>query len=118
MAYATPRGPEADRHPDDPEPVRASKARAVWWLGLLAVLTGPLVGGVVPATVALLLAGQFRRDAYPAGGFLTGAAVARRGERLAWTGLLLAAAAVVVAVVVGAFQLATPSGPRFPPTVD
>lgn len=110
---------DADRHPDDPEPIRASKARAVWWLGLAAVLTGPLVGGVVPGTVALVLAGQFRRDAYPAAGFLTGAAQVRRGELLAWAGILLAGAAVVAAVLVGAFQLADNLvAPEFPSTVD
>ena len=69
-------------------------------------MTGPLVGGVVLATVALLLAGQFRREAYPAAGFLTGAAMVRRGERMAWIGIALAATAVVAAVVVGAFQAA------------
>jgi len=107
------------RHPDDPEPVRASKARAVWWLGLLALVTGPLVGGVILATVALLLAGQFRREAYPAAGFLTGAAMVRRGERMAWIGIALAATAVVAAVVVGAFQVAgAPPGTDFGPQVD
>jgi (hydroxyamino)benzene mutase len=110
---------EAHRHPDDPDPVRASKARAVWWLGLAALLTGPLVGGVVPATMALLLAAEFRREAYPAGGFLTGAAIVRRGERLALAGLLLVVAALVTAALVGLFRYAgTPTGPDFPSTVD
>lgn len=120
MANAAPRGSAApDRHPDDPDPVRASKARAVWFLGLVALLTGPLVGGVVPATVALLLAGQFRREAHPAGGFLTGNAVVRQGERLAMAGLLLAVAALVTAALVGLFRYAsTPTGPEFPATVD
>ncbi len=107
------------RHPADPEPARASKARTVWWLGLASVLTGPLVGGLVPATVALMLAGQFRREAYHSDGFLTGAALVRRGERLAWGGITLAAAALVTAVVVGLFQVAAgPPGPTFPPHVD
>lgn len=109
----------AGRHPADPEPVRAGKARAVWWLGLFALLTGPLVAGVVPATVALTLAGQFRREAYAAGGFLTGAAQARRGEWLAWSGIVLATAAVVAAAVIGLFQVAgAPPGPTFPPHID
>jgi hypothetical protein len=91
----------------------------VWWLGLAAVLTGPLVGGVVPATVALLLAGQFRREAYPADGFLTGAAMVRSGERLAWIGLLLAVAALVAALIAGMFQLAGSAvGPQFPANID
>jgi hypothetical protein len=119
MTDPTPRGPEPVRHPDDPDPVRASKARAVWWLGVLATLTGPLVGGVVPATVALLLAGQFRREAYPAGGFLTGTALVRQGERLAWAGIVLALVALTTAAVIGLFRVAgAPPGPDFPPTVD
>jgi (hydroxyamino)benzene mutase len=107
------------RHPDDPDPVRASKARAVWWLGLLAVLTGPLVGGIVPATLALALAAAFRREAYPAGGFLTGAALVRRGERLARIGIVLVVLALAAAAVIGLFRFAsTPSGPDFPSTVN
>ena|SRR5690606_23015371 len=107
------------RHPDDPEPVLACKARAVWWLGMVAVLTGPLVGGLVPGTIVLVLAAQFRREAYQGGGFLTGAARVRRGQRLAWAGITLAAFAVVVAVLVGAFQAAgTPPGADFGPEVD
>ena len=47
----------------------------------------------MPATIALTLARQARREAYVSGGFLTGAGWLRRGERLAWTGLLLAAVA-------------------------
>lgn len=107
------------RHPDDPEPVPATKARAAWWLGLVALLTGPLIGGVVPGTVALVLVAQFRRDAYPAGGFLTGAASARRGERLAWIGILLAAATVLAVVTAVLLRAITgPPAPDFGPTVD
>lgn len=110
---------EAVRHPEDPEPVCATKARAVWWLGLVAVVTGPLVGGVVPATVALMLAGQVQRDAYAAGGYLTGASLARRGEWLAWVGIMLAVTALVAAVVVGLFQVAaTPPAQEFSPDID
>lgn len=116
-AAATPAAPV--RHPADPEPVRASKARAVWWLGLLAVVTGPLLGGAVPATVAVMLAGQFRRDAQPARGFLTGATLARRGERLAWIGMVLATAALAAVVVIGLVHAAAaPPEPRFPPHID
>jgi len=107
------------RHPLDPEPVRATKSRAVFALGLIALLTGPVVGGLVPATVALLLARDARREAYAAGGFLTGGIWIRRGERLAWAGLVLAATALVVATIIGVFQLANaPAGQDFSPTVD
>ncbi|TCB99220.1 hypothetical protein E0H26_07465 [Micromonospora zingiberis] len=111
--------PGSPRHPLDPDPTRATKARAVFALGLMGALTGLLIGGVVPATVALQLARQARREAYASEGFLTGAAWLRRGESLAWTGLALAAVTVVAAVVVGVIRLAeAPYGHDFAPNVD
>jgi (hydroxyamino)benzene mutase len=107
------------RHPLDPEPVRASKAPAVFALGLVATLTGLFVGGLVPATLALLLARQARREAYAAGGFLTGGALIRRGERLAWIGIALAATALVVASVIAIYRYAnSPPGQDFGPGVN
>lgn len=107
------------RHADDPQPVLASKARAVLLLGWLAALTGPLVGGAVPAVIALLLARQFRQEAHQAQGFLTGRGWVQRGEQLAWAGLMLATVALTAAVVIGLFQLAgRPPGPDYPPYVD
>ncbi|KWV34394.1 MULTISPECIES: hypothetical protein [Micromonospora] len=107
------------RHPLDPDPVRATKARAVFALGLIGALTGLFVGGVVPATVALQLARQARREAYASGGFLTGAAWLRRGERLAWIGLVLVAVALVTLVVIGVVRLAgSPYGQDFAPNMD
>ncbi|WP_341717658.1 hypothetical protein QQG74_28090 [Micromonospora sp. FIMYZ51] len=111
--------PEPPRHPLDPDPVRATKARAVFALGLMGALTGLFIGGVVPATVALQLSRQARREAYASGGFLTGAAWLRRGESLAWTGLVLAAVTVVAAIVVGVIRLAeVPYGHDFAPNID
>ncbi|MFE9653827.1 hypothetical protein [Micromonospora sp. NPDC006431] len=110
---------QGPRHPLDPEPVRSTKARAVFALGLIGGLTGLFIGGVVPSTIALWLARQARREAYASGGFLTGADWLRRGERLAWTGLVLCAVAVVVAVVIGVVRLAdSPFGHDYPPNVD
>ncbi len=110
---------QGHRHPLDPEPVRSTKARAVFALGLIGALTGFFLGGVVPATIALTLARQARREAYVSGGFLTGAGWLRRGEQLAWTGLLLAAVAMVAAVVIGLVRLAgAPFGHDFAPNVD
>ncbi|MEV4533540.1 hypothetical protein AB0J82_06890 [Asanoa sp. NPDC049518] len=110
---------EALRHPLDPDPVRSSKAGAVFGLGLLAAVTGVLVGGVVPATIALLLARQARREAYASGGFLTGSSWVRRGERLAWIGIMLCVATVVVATVIGILKSAGPGGVQdFAPGVD
>jgi hydroxylaminobenzene mutase len=103
----------------DPEPALSSKARAVFALGLVALLTGALVGGVIPATVALLLARQVERQAYAAGGYLTGSAYVRRGRRLAWAGIILALTSLVVAVIAGLLHLAgSPGGQDFNSNTD
>jgi (hydroxyamino)benzene mutase len=107
------------RHPLDPDPAPSTKARAVFALGLLGFLTGPFVGGVIPATIALLLARQAARDAFAAKGYLLGSAWIRRGRRLAWAGIVLAITALVVASIAGLLHLAsTPSGPDFAPGTD
>jgi hydroxylaminobenzene mutase len=87
------------RHPADPDPTRSSKATAVYALGVVAVLTGPFVGGVIPATIALLLAREVRADLHRAGGYLIGTQRYEKGVTLAWAGIVLAIAAIVVAVV-------------------
>jgi len=103
----------------DPEPAPSTKARAVFTLGLCGLLMGPFVGGVIPATIALLLARQAGRQAFAAGGYLTGSKWIRRGRRLAWAGIILALTAVVVAVIAGLLHLAgTPGGPDFNSTTD
>ena len=43
------------RHPLDPEPVRSTKAAAVLALGVASVVTAPVLGGIVPATLGLTL---------------------------------------------------------------
>ncbi|MBB2945370.1 hypothetical protein FB565_005103 [Actinoplanes lutulentus] len=107
------------RHPMDPDPVASTKSRAVFVLGLVGLLTGVFVGGVVPATLALLLARQAHREAYAAGGYLTGSAWILRGRRLAWAGLVLALTSLVVAVIVALLHLATaPGGQDFAPGTD
>jgi (hydroxyamino)benzene mutase len=111
--------PAALRHPLDPEPMRSTKAGTVFALGLVALLTGPFVGGLVPASIAIALARQARREAYHSGGYLTGAVWLGRGEKLAWAGIALAATSVVVAIVIGVVDFAgTPTGQDFAPGVD
>jgi (hydroxyamino)benzene mutase len=106
------------RHPLDPEPAPSTKAKAVYALGLIALLTGALVGGVIPATVALIMARQVERQAFAAGGYLTGAAFVRRGRRLAWAGVILALTALVVAVIAGLLHLAGNPGQDFNTNTD
>lgn len=109
----------AARHPLDPDPVPCTKATAVLVLGALAVVTGPLVGGLVPAVLALALARQARADLVAGQGYLTGAERLRNGELLALAGLALATLTLVVAAVAAIVTLA--SGPipyDFPDTVD
>jgi (hydroxyamino)benzene mutase len=111
--------PAQVRHPLDPEPVRATKAAAVFALGLIGALTGIFVGGLVPATLALILSRQARREAYEARGFLTGLPLIRRGERLAWIGIALAATAIVVSAVIALYRFAnSPGGQDFGPGVN
>lgn len=98
------------RHPRDPDLAQSSKATAVLLLGMVAVATGGLIGGVIPATVALLLARSARAEIVEAKGYLTGTRVLRIGVRLAWAGILLAITAVVIASIVGILHLATTRG--------
>jgi hydroxylaminobenzene mutase len=107
------------RHPLDPDPVRSSKAIAVLALGITAALTGFLVGGRVPATLALLMARQVRAELSASGGYLTGWRHLSAGVALAWVGIVLAATAVVIATIVGLLHLAqTPGGRNFAPNVN
>lgn len=106
------------RHPLDPDPVRATKATAVFGLGLLSVVTGPFLGGVIPATLALLMARESHRELVAADGFLLGARRLRSGVRLAWTGIVLAIAGLVVLSIVGLLSYARHQGTDFDPTVN
>lgn len=108
----------AARHPLDPDPVRSSKASAVLVLGIAAAVTGPLLAGVVPATVGLLLAREARVELRAAGGFLLGGGRVRAGVTLSWLGIVLALAALVVAAIIGLLSLADPSQTDFAPTVN
>jgi hydroxylaminobenzene mutase len=110
-------GDSGRRHPLDPDPMPATKAGAVLALGVIAALTGIFVGGVVPATIALLLAREVRDDLRASGGYLTGRSKVRTGVGLAWTGLVLAAVTLVVAAVLGLLTLAA-GGQDFAPTVN
>jgi hydroxylaminobenzene mutase len=107
------------RHPLDPDPVPSSKATAILVLGVIAAITGFFVGGLIPATLALLLARDARREMAAARGFLTGGRRIRTGVRLAWVGIVLAVTAIVVASIVGLLHMAANSGGTdFAPNVN
>jgi hypothetical protein len=107
------------RHPLDPEPVRSTKAAAVLALGVAAVVTAPVLGGLVPATLGLALARQTRSDIEAGQGYLTGGRQLRVGTILAWTGLAIAVAALVAWSVIGLMSLAKGgAGHDFPATTD
>jgi len=110
--------PAGGRHPLDPDPVRSTRAAAVLALGVAAVVTGPFLGGIVPATVGLTLARQAQSDLAAGRGYLTGGRQVRAGIVLAWVGIALAVTALVVASVIGLFQLAGAGGQDFPDTSD
>jgi hypothetical protein len=106
------------RHPDDPDPRASTKAAAVWALGLTSIVTGPFVGGIIPATIGLLLARQARADLAAAGGYLTGAHRLRRGQALALIGLGLAATTLVALATAALIAVANGAiGHDFPDSV-
>jgi len=104
-----------DRHPLDPDPVPSTKAAAVLVLGVMAAATGPLVGGVAPAALALLLARSARAEMRASAGFLTGTRRLRAGTVLAWTGIGLAAVTIVIGLVAGLLSMVT-AGSQFDST--
>jgi hypothetical protein len=106
------------RHPADPEPVRDTKAVAAYVLGWVALVTGPLIGGIVPAVVALALARQARTEIEAGAGWRTGAKLVTRSERLAWGALGLAILVIGVAVVIAMLRRSANPAHDFPPGVD
>jgi hypothetical protein len=105
------------RHPDDPDIALNSKAAAAFCLGVLGAATGLALGGLIPATVALLLARQARADIDAGAGWQTGHRQLQWAQRLAWTGITLAFVGISALIVVRLLQNA--GGERdFPPTVD
>lgn len=106
------------RHPLDPDPIRSTKSGAVLALGIVAAVTGFLVGGVIPATLALVLARQGNAELAAAGGYLTGQRRLRVGVALAWVGIVLAATALVIAAIIGLLHVAQTSGRDYAPGVN
>jgi hypothetical protein len=98
------------RHPLDPDVTRSTKAILVLALGIVAAVTGGLLGGVIPATIALIIARSTRADLVASRGYLTGDRMMRIGVGLSWLGIVLAIAALVVAAIMGLLHLAAVAG--------
>ncbi|HZE37646.1 MAG TPA: hypothetical protein VE172_02440 [Stackebrandtia sp.] len=79
-----PNGHPGARHPRDPEPVPSTKAAAAFTLSVVAVITSPFLGGVIPAALALRLSAQASSDIAASEGFLLGAKRCLRARRLAY----------------------------------
>lgn len=109
----------ATRHPQDPEPVPSTKVNAIFALGIVGAVTGFFLGGAIPATIALVMAGPAREELRSAKGYLTGAPRLRWGIRLAWVGIVLALTALVIAAIIGLLHLAAAhSGTHVAPGTD
>ncbi|MGH8883129.1 MAG: hypothetical protein ACRD0P_38265 [Stackebrandtia sp.] len=101
----------AARHPADPDPVPATKAATAYALSLIAVVTSPFVGGVIPAVLALRFCAQADAEIAASDGFLLGAARSQRARKLSWIALSVTGLVILFALVWWVFSLAA-SGPQ------
>ncbi|WP_415646942.1 hypothetical protein [Stackebrandtia soli] len=110
----------AARHPRDPEPVPSTKAAAAFALGLVALVTAPVIGGVIPAVIALRLCDEADADIAESNGFLLGAARSRRARFFARLAFGVAGFVVVAGVLWWLYRLAIapPTLPTVDPNVD
>lgn len=106
------------RHVDDPDPVLDSKAAAAVCLAVLGCATGILIGGAIPATLALVLARQASAELETGRGWRLGERHVLWARRLAWTALGLAGLSIAVVLAVHLLQDAGVTDRDYPPTVD
>jgi hydroxylaminobenzene mutase len=85
--------------PPAPAPRLASTARWAFGMSVLALALAPLLGGVVPAIVALVLVRAARHDLAPAQGWLLGDRTIARARVLAWCALVVATAVAITVTV-------------------
>ncbi|MFD0558338.1 hypothetical protein FB566_3640 [Stackebrandtia endophytica] len=100
----------AARHPADPDPVPSTKASAAYALSVIAVLTAPMIGGVIPALLAMRMAKQADAEIAHSRGFLLGAAKSRQARRFSIIALGVAGFVVAAWLVWWAFRVAARAG--------
>ncbi len=103
---------------DDPDPVPDSKAAAAFSLAVLGLATGVLIGGVIPATIALVLARQASAELDEGAGWRLGDRQVLWARRLAWAAIALAAVAVTMAIAVALVQGAGLGDRDYPSNVN
>ncbi|MGA8112877.1 MAG: hypothetical protein WCA46_04345 [Actinocatenispora sp.] len=100
--------------------MRSTKAVAVQWLGIVAVVFSPVLAGVLPAVFALVLARDTMAQMRASDGFLTGVQPLMWGVRLARLALWVAIVVIVLAVVGWLVRTGAPgsSGVQYGPDVN
>ncbi|HEV7756888.1 MAG TPA: hypothetical protein VGO94_13620 [Mycobacteriales bacterium] len=100
-----------------PRPSSAATASLV--LGIIGVLTAPLLGGLIPGVLAVLLASSARTEIHAAEGWLTGMRRVVAGRVLGWVAIWLvvtAAVAMLALWLIGVGDAAV--SPTYPDTVE
>jgi hypothetical protein len=88
-------------------------------LGIVGLVTAPLLGGLIPGVLAVLLASSARAEIRAAEGWLTGMRRVVAGRALGWVAIWLvvtAAVAMVALWLVGVGDNAV--SPTYPDTVE
>jgi hydroxylaminobenzene mutase len=106
-------------------PRRAARPRpsgaAVWSLvlGIVGVVTAPLLGGVVPGVLAVALAASARREILAAEGWLTGTRLLVTGRALGWVAIWVAVTMIVALAALWLINVGDAAvDPTYPDTVD
>jgi hypothetical protein len=100
-------------------PRPSSAATGALVLGIIGVVTAPLLGGVVPGVLAVLLASSARDEIRAAEGWLTGLRRVAAGRVLGWVAIWVAitmAVAMLALWLIGVGDAAV--SPTYPDTVE
>jgi hypothetical protein len=100
-------------------PRQSSAATAALVLGVIGVVTAPLLGGLIPGVLAVLLASSARTEIREAEGWLTGMRQVAAGRVLGWVAIWLVVTAAVAMVVLWLIGIGDNAvSPTYPDTVE